>query len=68
MIAICLKRILMIEIDIEGRECLLEGLKGIVRELSFAWNPEFFGGSGDGFCGAVLAEERAMDISNVPDS
>lgn len=67
MIGVCLKRILIVEIDIEGRKGLLEGLKGIVRELSFTGNPGLFGGSCCRFCGAVRNEERVNEVTNVLD-
>jgi hypothetical protein len=58
---VCLERI-------KAERCLLEGLKGIVRELSFAGDSEKFGGSFCCFCGLLQNEKRGKEASNVLDS
>lgn len=62
------EKIFIVEIGIECSRCLLEGLKGIVRELSFAWNAGFFAGSCSRFCAAVSNKDPAKKAKNVLDS
>ena len=53
MTGVCLEKIIIVYKTLKAERCLLEGMKGIVRELSFAGNPENFGGSFWCFCGTV---------------
>jgi hypothetical protein len=62
VIEVCLKQMFVIEKwKLKVETCLLEGLKGIVRELSFARDPEDFEGSFCCCCGAVANEECAKE-------
>ena len=67
MIGVCLERIIMYKLMIKTERRLLEGLKGIVRELSFAGDSENFGGSWC-FCGLLQNEKCGREVSNVLDS